>query len=522
MLELFAFGAIVLLVYNLYKYWTVEKYIEKIEGPSRIPIFGNAIQLGWSPRDYLQSILNLTQQHNWRVFRLWLGPQPYVVVTDPDDVETILSSTTLLQKTDVYSFLGPWLREGLLTSYGSKWHKRRKMITPAFHFKILIDFLEVMNDCSTKFIGILQNKAKTGEIFDFQNAVQYCTMDVICETAMGIKINAMDNPDADIPIAFHDMCVTVQNRIFSAFKRSEFLFKFTQDYRKQQKALNILNSFTWEVIGKRFEKVKAEMEKKEEIAEENEINLGRKKQAFLDTLMTSTIDGSHLTTPEIAEEVSTFIFEGHDTTTSGISFATYVLSRLPKIQQKVFDEQKVIFGNDKDRYPTYQEIQDMKYLELVIKETERLFPSVPLIGRITENEIKIAGKVVPPNTGVVVNILGMGYNEKYFPDAHIVDPERFDKDNREGAHPYDYVPFSAGPRNCIGQKFAMLEMKSVLSKIVRNFEILPPVEGLSCNGCYMDLLKKNPYYPAYSAALTLKSDNGIQIRLRARNSKSGH
>lgn len=91
--------------------------------------------------------------------------------------------------------LHPWLGEGLLTSKGSKWHKHRKMITPSFHFNILQDFHQVMNENSAKFIKRLKKVSAGDNIIDFQDETHYLTLDVICDTAMGVPINAIEQRD---------------------------------------------------------------------------------------------------------------------------------------------------------------------------------------------------------------------------------------------------------------------------------------------------------------------------------------
>lgn len=106
----------------------------------------------------------------------------------------------------------------------------------------------------------------------------------------------------------------------------------------------------------------------------------KRKMAFLDNLLTAEIDSRHLTFQEIFEEVSTFLFEGHDTTASAISFMFFCLSRNLSVQEKLYDEQMRL-SSDKQSDPTYDDILEMKYMDLVIKETLRLFPSVPIIAR---------------------------------------------------------------------------------------------------------------------------------------------
>ena len=116
----------------------------------------------------------------------------------------------------------------------------------------------------------------------------------------------------------------------------------------------------------------------------------------------------------------------------------------------------------------------MKYLEMVIKETLRLYPSVPMIGRTTIEDIELDdGAVIPQGTEVTICIFEMHRDKDLYPDPLKFDPERFSEENQANRKPYDYIPFSAGQRNCIGQKYALLEMKSTVVKMLSHYKILP-------------------------------------------------
>jgi cytochrome P450 family 4 len=169
------------------------------------------------------------------------------------------------------------------------------------------------------------------------------------------------------------------------------------------------------------------------------------------------------------------------------------------IQKTVLEEQRELFGDEKDPIIAYQELQNMKYLELVIKETLRLYPSVPMIGRYTQEDFLFEGQVIPKCTNVALYIYGLHRNPKYFPEPEKFDPDRFN--NLNGFLPFAYIPFSAGPRNCIGQKFAMLEMKSFISKVIRHFELTPAVPR---------------HELILSVETVLKSANGIKVGLKKR------
>nr|XP_016942919.1 probable cytochrome P450 4e1 isoform X1 [Drosophila suzukii] len=499
-----------------------KQILNKFQGPSMLPLVGNAHQMGSTPTEILNRFFGWWHEYEKDNFRYWIGFYSNIMVTSPKYMEFILSSQTLISKSDVYDLTHPWLGLGLLTSTGSKWHKHRKMITPAFHFNILQDFHDVMNENSSKFIDKLKKAADGDNIFDFQEEAHYLTLDVICDTAMGVSINAMENRSSSVVQAFKDITYMIKMRAFNPWKRNEFLFRFAPEYPAYRRTLKTLQDFTNEIIAKRIEARNAGAES---ISQEDEFS--RKKMSFLDTLLSSTVDGRPLTSQELYEEVSTFMFEGHDTTTSGVGFAVYLLSRHQDEQKKLFGEQCDVMGDlGIGRDATFQEISQMKYLDLFIKEAQRLYPSVPFIGRYTEKDYIIDGDLVPKGTTLNLGLLMLGYNDRVFKDPHKFRPDRFDL---EKPGPFEYVPFSAGPRNCIGQKFALLEIKTMVSKIIRNFKVLPALDELvSKDGCVSTTLGLPPaekkkrdaqihkYDPVLSAAMTLKSENGLHLRMTPR------
>lgn len=282
--------------------------------------------------------------------------------------------------------------------------------------------------------------------------------------------------------------------------RNEFIFSLTKAKKEHDQCLKILHKFTNDIIEKRRETIIND-EGAGEINYMEDDSIGiKKKHALLDVLLRATTDGKPLTNAEIAEEVDTFMFEGHDTVTSAASFALYILSHNPKAQQKIHDEATKIVGSDLSVYPTYNQLQEMKYIEWCIKETLRLFPPVPMYGRNLDEEIDLDGKIIPAGSNFTLLIYNLNRDPKYFKDPEAFIPERFDDSRERNENPFVYVPFSAGPRNCIGQKFAMLELKSFICNVIRNFELLP-----------------SAIEPILLMQLTLKSSNGIHVGFKERS-----
>lgn len=163
----------------------------------------------------------------------------------------------------------------------------------------------------------------------------------------------------------------------------------------QNRGIKIMHTFTEKIISERKQSLLSKAKGDVSTAmEDDHDGIGTKKRmAFLDVLLSSaTADGQPLSDKQIRDEVNTFMFEGHDTTTSAISFCLYILSRHKDIQQKLFEEIRSHFGDDLSRPVTYADLQQMNYLNCVIKESLRLHPPIPAIGRTLDQDLKI-GKV---------------------------------------------------------------------------------------------------------------------------------
>lgn len=157
-------------------------------------------------------------------------------------------------------------------------------------------------------------------------------------------------------------------------------------YSKQKKYLKILHDFADNVIIKRREELVNRITETDVQA----VDDSKRSCALLNILLQSSVNGEPLRNEDIREEVDTFMFAGHDTTTSGISFCLYNLAKHPEVQQKVFDEIKSVIGDDARKPVSFNDLNDLHYLDLVIKETLRMYPSVPFFGREVQEDIEIS------------------------------------------------------------------------------------------------------------------------------------
>ena len=191
---------------------------------------------------------------------------------------------------------------------------------------------------------------------------------------------------SDTEISF-SMAKVLHLRMCDVKYRSDFFYSFTDLAKKERQILKTLHGFTDSVIVKRRAEL---LNQQANPSDEQNDDVGmKKKMALLDVLLQSTIDGKPLTNADIREEVDTFMFEGHDTTTSGIIFGLYCLAKNPEVQEKVLKEIHEVLGEDKTIPNTMQKLNDMPYFDATIKEILRMFSPVPFIARYLEEDLQL-------------------------------------------------------------------------------------------------------------------------------------
>ncbi|RZF33244.1 hypothetical protein LSTR_LSTR013005 [Laodelphax striatellus] len=490
-------------VMNYYRRARLLRLIGLIPGPPGLPFIGNAIEVNVDHDEIFERLSGIRNLWGSSLgfCKGWLGSKPYVFISKAECVEPIMGSIKHIEKSQEYDYLHPWLGTGLLTSTGLKWHKRRKILTPAFHFRILDDFIDVFREQSDILVEKLEKEIDK-DPFNIFPYITSCTLDVVCETAMGYQSNSQNDKDSEYVKAVYEIGSIVQNRQAKIWLQPDFLFKMSSYYKRHQECIKILHDLSNKIIADKREEVRQEKENGREEAVMDDLSiLGTKKRlAFLDLLIEASKDGTVLSDEDIREEVDTFMFEGHDTTSAGLCWLLLLLGSNQEVQDRVVEELDSIFEGS-DRPFTMKDLNDMKYLECCIKEALRLYPSVPMLARQIEEDVKIGDFLVPSGTTAMIIIYALHRDPNVFKNPEIYNPDNFLPENIQGRHPYSYIPFSAGPRNCIGQKFALLEEKSIASTILRKYRIeaVDRREDLTLLG-----------------ELILRPKNGIRVKLTRR------
>lgn len=268
------------------------------------------------------------------------------------------------------------------------------------------------------------------------------------------------------------------------------------NYRKFVTNLKILTDFSNHIIQQRRKQFRNRK------IEKHEAEFGQRKRfAFLDTLLAAEDEG--LIDPQgICSEVTTFITAGYDSTSICLTLTLVLLSLHQDVQQRCFEELQQHSDNDKEL--SAFDYNNFTYLECVIKESLRLFPPAPFIARTCTENCVLNGLFFPKNTQIYIHIFDMMRDPRHFPNPKEFQPDRFLPENTINRHPFAFNPFSAGLRNCIGQKFAMLEIKVFLVSILRNFKVFPVTR-------VEDLI--------FEAGVPLAWQNTIKVKLQRRQAE---
>ncbi|XP_049869844.1 cytochrome P450 4c21-like [Pectinophora gossypiella] len=393
----------------------------------------------------------------------WFANKLYTLVSDPVLAEVILKNCS--EKDYTMKFLRYLLGNASIIAPVPLWRPRRKIMNPSFSKKHLDAYMGVCARHSkiteAKFL-----EAGSGYIPVSKYYIR-CTMDIAYESVLGIQVNTQNDPDSLVVKYWDEFREVVTGRMCRPWLHFDFIYKLLPSYSKLQTHKQYLENLSSEAISKKFQELKEADASNRNVTEAN-----AEYKTFLETLIESSKSEGGYTNLELQEETLTLIFATSDSTTVACSFTTLMLAKHQEVQEKVFKELQQVFGGS-TRLVTAEDLGKMKYLEAVIKESLRLYPPVPILARELQKDIMLpTGVNLLEGTSSVINVWAIHRNPRYWgPDAEIFRPERFLDIKFE--HPAQFMPFSYGPRNCAGYKFAMLIIKTLMATVVRRFRILP-------------------------------------------------
>lgn len=397
-----------------------------------------------------------------RMFLVWLTPlRPVLFVYHPEPAKCILQSAEPkpLAVGDVFALVKDWLGEGLLLSNGSHWHRSRHLLTPAFHFDILRPYVDVYNAAADIMLEKIGEYADKGVSFDIYPMMKLCTFDIILKCSMSIDLDVQRKQN---DVHYMQSCERLAElwgqRLLNVFQHPDCVFYLTSNGRQFKKHCDIVHHFAEDIISKRRQILEKE---------------GPPEKRYMDfvdiLLMAKDETGKGLTLQEMRAEVDTFLFAGHETSSTAVTWLFYLLSTHPQCQQQAQDEVDAVLLDKESTDIMWSDLSKLEYLTCCVKEALRLYPSVPGVLKLLTKDVELDGLTIPAGTRVSVNFYLLHRNPDVHDNPDDFFPERFQLENARERDPFAFAPFSAGPRNCIGQNFALNEIKVLAAKLLSKF-----------------------------------------------------
>lgn len=442
--------------------------LSTIPGPRALPIVGNAIEFS---RDPLKYVVDLVATHG-DFARFKVALDDWVVVNDPESIDRVLvreAKKYLKPKVNKRIFR-IFLGEGLLSIDGERWRRQHKMIRPAFHRQRIENYGRVMVDYTHDLIDGWQ----AGERTDVSADMTAVTLRIVAQTLFDADVVS------DAPTVGEAM-VTINEVLCAHINKPIPVPRWwpSAANRKKIAAIEAVEAIVRRIIAERRSD-------------------GIDRGDLLSMLVfAQTEDGEGMTDRELRDEAMTLFFAGHETTAHALTWMCYLLARHPDVRDRLRAELREVVG---DRRLQVSDLESLPYLDKVVKESMRLLPSVWTFMRETGEEVTLGPHTLPPGVAIFICPFITHRDSRWFADPERFDPERFTPDGEKAIPRGAYIPFSAGPRVCLGKAFAMMEARLVLGTLVQR----------------ADLELDEGYEPELLAELSLHPAGGLPMTVRPR------
>ncbi|XP_050545279.1 cytochrome P450 4C1-like [Daktulosphaira vitifoliae] len=478
----------------------IDRFAAKIPGPPSYPLIGSGLEFIGRSQDIMEKFIKLNEQYGPEPFKIWLGSSLVLNVTKPEYIQIILNNSNILDRGKLSDFLSCVLGEGLLTASVPTWKMHRRIISPFFNSSHINILMPIFNEKCTKFIRNLKKELRNPESFNIWDYVVSLSFDTICETALGYRRGTQDNDKSEYLDSMTKITEQVNARFTKPWLYPDIIFNIYGKITGLNQMYENLIKFTDKIIKEK--KTQYAQKKKPDHSSLNLTRNGKKqRKVFLDALLELNDEGANFSKKYLRDEVLTIMSTGSESISLTTCFCILMLAIHQDIQEKVYDEIYRIMGGG-DRIVTIEDTVKFVYLEQCIKETLRLYPVGPVILRHLHDDIKLSNYTIPKDTTIFIPILVTHRLAELYPNPLEYNPDNFDPEKVVNRHKYSFIPFSDGPRNCIGQKYVMLLMKVLLSTFLRNYSVHTK--------CKMSDIK-------LKLELAIKNVHGYQVTIRPRD-----
>lgn len=449
------------------------KYKQK--GPIPLPLIGNWLSLMKS--GMCDSTLNLVKNYG-KTFVFFEGSSPSIYTADPEFFKTIAIKDFKYfanRRSMGFESIEPW-KDMLLMASGEKWKNLRSIITTSFTSGKLKKMASNINKSCEKVTKHLDGLMAEDKPYDAQKLYAGFATDVICTNFFGVDLNIIDEPDQPLMKAIGKI---VGEEINSWRIAILLIWPGLGEWLMNHNMLDVIDPKSIQYIEQLFEQIIEERKSKKEVrndfiqtmldlaenSDEADENQG-KQENIKDGVNRQK---KSMTNGEIMAQALLFMMAGSDTTGTALMHVSYLLAFNPEIQKKLFEEIESVLEKHNGEV-TYDAVNEMEYMSKCISEAQRLFP-VTMTDRVLTTDYEYDGMVLKKGSILNVLIHPMTHNEEIFTEPFKYDPDR----ERPADH---FTPFGSGPRSCVAQRFALVEIKIMLTNLLSKYRILKCAETI--------------------------------------------
>ncbi|XP_055605421.1 cytochrome P450 4c21-like [Uranotaenia lowii] len=398
-----------------------------------------------------------------RSFRIRFGPVRIIGSCHPDVIQQVLTHPDCLERPFFFRFTG--LERGLLSAEHRLWKHQRKILNPTFNVKILNSFIPIFEDYTGKMVQSLIPFADGKSQINIFKYTSKSSMETIFGTTIGTDISEQ-SADFDLFFGYRRLLHLISKRMVNMHLYLDWIYRWTRDYREERYLRKMCFDRADMFINKQREALSGQNP-----TEDPESESYKKPQIFIRQLLDQSLGNYRFSDEEIYHNAYTIIVTGNDTTALTVANGCLLLGLYPSVQDKVYEEILRIYPN-RDVPITPDSLKQLNYTEMFIKETLRLLPTVPNVAREATQDIQIDGQSVPKGTIFLLSLYELHHRLDIWGNRfRDFDPENFLPDRAKDRHPFGYLPFGGGSRNCIGWRYALLAIKVMFVGLLRQFRI---------------------------------------------------
>ncbi|XP_030376424.1 cytochrome P450 6a2-like [Scaptodrosophila lebanonensis] len=344
---------------------------------------------------------------------------------------------------------------------GPGWKEMRTKLTPTFTSLKMHQMLPTVVEIGERFVAVIQRDVDASLAIsapetpiEMKDLLARFTTDVIGSCAFGLDCNSLANPNVEFRV--------FGRRVFTERRHGRLAFAFLQSFPKLARHLHIklarddVSDFYMRVVRETLE-----------YRDQHKVQ----RNDFLNLLMELRKEsGGGLTFNQIAAQAFVFFLAGFETSSSTMGFALYLLAMHPETQKRAREEVQRVWAKYGEF--SYEAYKEFKYIQQVIYETMRMYSIAPILARKAINDYEVSGTshIIEAGTTVIIPVDAIHYDPDIYPEPERFDPDRFAPEAVEQRHPMSWLPFGAGPRNCIGLRFGEMQSVIGLAMLLKHFQ----------------------------------------------------